>query len=85
MYSGAHEHTAWPFISRQMLLGPHGDGLHGLVLTGATLKYGRDYFSIRISLEFHLFLISNLFVPVTVWHIINAFPLVPAGQLHIGV
>lgn len=31
MYSGKHVHTAWLFISLQVLYGPHGEGLQGLV------------------------------------------------------
>lgn len=29
LYSGRHVQTAWPFTSRHLLLGPHGDGKHG--------------------------------------------------------
>jgi len=31
IYSGRHEHIAWPFFSLHWLFGPQGDGLHGLV------------------------------------------------------
>lgn len=29
LYSGRHVQTAWPFTSRHLLFGPHGDGEHG--------------------------------------------------------
>lgn len=32
-----HEHTAWLFFSRHILLGPHGDGVHGY--TGSEKSY----------------------------------------------
>lgn len=34
MYPGAHEHTAWPPLSRQLLEGPQGEGVHGLIGSG---------------------------------------------------
>lgn len=34
IYSSTQEQTATPFASRHLLLGPHGDGLHGSDLTG---------------------------------------------------
>lgn len=30
------EHTAWPLISLHLLYGPHGEGLQGLLIGGAT-------------------------------------------------
>lgn len=35
-YPGAHEHTAWPALSLQLLEGPQGDGEQGL--TGSGLR-----------------------------------------------
>lgn len=38
------EHTPWPFISLHLLLGPHGDGTHGLVSTGAKMRLMKEMF-----------------------------------------
>ena len=35
MKPGTHEHTDCPLTSLHWLFGPHGDGLQGLVITGA--------------------------------------------------
>lgn len=41
--SGRHEHIAWPLSSLHWLLGPQGDGLHGLVGSTGVSKIKNNY------------------------------------------
>ncbi len=56
---GKQEQTAWPFISRHWLFGPHGDGLQGCTSMGAkiSIKY-LSKFNYNIDYKYPLKLFS---------------------------
>lgn len=71
---GTQEHTAWEFISRHWLFGPHGEGLHGFAIVGTKTKR-----SVRRRKWIDL---QN--VPCFEQRT-KAFPLKPSTQVHVGM
>lgn len=84
MYPVIQVHTACWFMLRQILFGPHGEGLQGSWTTETNEWINYLWISVKIK---HELVVLTVFVKLLWWgrHSINAFPDIPSGHLHIGI